>query len=532
MNTDKAKLIRNARIHPAIGIARIGNSSEEYFVGPEIPAVYDYPKGGFRDEQNCLKRQAVRYRVFGYDERDRLVGEICERDADIEWSVHLRNTKAVGRIFGGVLHPDEQQRNLAWMESGNSADQLILDPQIQSVSQRDNEKALQCKEFMGVTFDPVLELGRLIYERGTGRLLALGGHGRSGTPDPKKYPLEDKGDFGFANHDGWFDDVADGPVTAKVTLAHERELSVRAAWMIVAPPKFAPELQSPVTLYDTLYQVAVDRGLIPDPFSDSRFLPSFNRDIYPILRRASEMRWVFAKSNIGHSFDVGPGEPDERNHIFRQFRVPSRHPLQPGTGTGRMPFMWSDLYQTPTINGTLTLTQYRIMQSWAEGNFENDWDGRPPRLSFQVTPAGLDRAALEACVGAAFYPGIEASWKIRDLFRYVEPFRLDAESLGPGEVTQQMSLPWQTDFVDCSYETPYVWWPAQRPIDVLPSADSPSRAWARKFDPETGEELSAEEMVHEFYRLGLVLRSGEAFVETSRVDEKPRNTFNRTNFSK
>jgi len=289
----------------------------------------------------------------------------------------------------------------------------------------------------------------------------------------------EKGDF--ANHDGWFDDISDGVVTAKVVLESGRKIYVKPAWVIVAPPKYAPELQSIVTLYDTLYQVAVDRGLLADPFSDARFLPSFNRDIYPILRRADEMRWVFAKRNVAHTFGVGPGTADERAHVFRQFRVPSGHPKELGAGTGRMPFAWSDLFDEPSINGTVTPIQYKMLAAWTDSNFENDWDGGPPALSFEVTPSGLDRAALDACVGAAFYPGIEASWKIRDVFNYVEPFRLDPESLSPGDISQQMSLPWQTDFVYCTYEDPYVWWPAQRPIDVRLSPQSGSVAWARSF---------------------------------------------------
>ena len=114
----------------------------------------------------------------------------------------------------------------------------------------------------------------------------------------------------------------------------------------------------------------------------------------------------------------------------------------------------------PAVNGTLTQTQYRIMQARAEGEFEDDWSGGPPPLSFQIGPEGLDRAALEAWVGSAFYPGIEVSRKMRDVFGYAEPFRLDHDSLVPGDVTQQMSLPWQTDYIDCAYEEPYVWWPA------------------------------------------------------------------------
>lgn len=540
MDTDKVKRIRTARIHPAIGIARIGNAPLEYFVGPEIPGVYDFPKGGFRDDANRLKRQAARFRIFGYDDQDRVVEEISETDAKITWSVHLRNTKAVGRVFAGVLKPDMPQRNGSWLRAGGSEEQLVLDPLVQSVSELQREKILLCDRFMGRLFRPPLELGKLIYEDGTGRLLVLGGLGRAGTPDPERYELKDDGPFDFANHDGWFDDVSDGIVTATVTLEESRQLYVMPSWVITGPPKFAPELQSVVTLHDTLYQVAIDQGLIPNPFSNPRFMPSFNRDIYPILRRADQMRWVFANSNTGHTFQIGPGDPNLRAHIFRQFRVPSGHPAEPGAGTGRMPFVWSDLYQDPAVNGTLTLTQYRIMQAWALGNFEDDWNGSAPSLSFDIKPDGLDRSALEACVGAAFFPGIEASWKMRDVYKYVEPFRLDPSSLSPGDISQQMSLPWQTDFVDCAYEDPYVWWPAQRPIDVQIDERTGFFPWARKFDsrhsrPETDAtdtlpQLEAAEMVHDFHRLGHVLRSGDGFRESGRVEKWILPKFNRRNF--
>lgn len=180
------------------------------------------------------------------------------------------------------------------------------------------------------------------------------------------------------------------------------------------------------------------------------------------------------------------------------------------------------------------------MQAWAFGNFEDDWNGSAPSLSFDIKPEGLDRSALEACVGAAFFPGIEASWKIRDVFKYVEPFRLDASSLSPGDISQQMSLPWQTDFVDCAYEDPYVWWPAQRPIDVQIDGHTGFFPWARKFDsrdsqPETEAtdtmpQLKAAEMVHDFHRLGHVLRSGDAFRESGRVEKWILPKFNKRNF--
>ena len=77
------------RIHPAIGIARVGNS-QEYYLAPESIAAMPQPgkdgdttTGGLpirpgtesdiiksseiRDAQGAFKRQAARFRIFAYD---------------------------------------------------------------------------------------------------------------------------------------------------------------------------------------------------------------------------------------------------------------------------------------------------------------------------------------------------------------------------------------------------------------------------------------------------------------------------------
>jgi hypothetical protein len=526
------------RIHPAIGIARIGNSGmdvkrvtqEHYFVGPEIPNRYDLPRGGYRDREYRLKRQAARFRLYAFDRADRLLGEITQDDAIIEWSAHLVNSKAVGRKFNGVLHPDEHFRNRHWLSAGYPRDGFILNPGPKTVSLDAPVARCTCDAFMGVRFDPTLELGRLIYERRSGTLLVLGGHGRSGSPVGASLKETNLNDNDFANHQGWFDDVSDGPVTARVLLKTGPVLEAKPAWVVVAPPKYAPALQSIVTLYDTLYQVAIDRALAPSPFADPEFRPSFREDIQPILRRALALRWVFASASVSHDMADGPGKPSERQHLLRQFRVPSGHPLQPGTGTGRMPYMWSDLYVDAPVSATLTRTQYRMMEAWAAGAFLDD-SNASPQPAHPITPEGLDRAALEACVGAAFFPGIEVSWKMRDQFGYTEPFRLDPATLAPGDITQQMSLPWMTDFLDCAYEDPYVWWPAQRPIDVKRHAGSVFRPWARPFRSGAGD-MNPREMVRDFYRLGHVLKSGVGFFETGRVTRAPKQPFNERNFAR
>ena len=67
--------------------------------------------------------------------------------------------------------------------------------------------------------------------------------------------------------------------------------------------------------------------------------------------------------------------------------------------------------------------QYDNLQQWAQGNFIDDWppNTRPGDLpiktweeySLAEQPAALNRAALERCVGGAFFPGIEISYIAR-----------------------------------------------------------------------------------------------------------------------
>jgi hypothetical protein len=538
------RAIKKIRIHPAIGVARLGNSLEHCFVGPEIPGIHP-AVSEYRDSRHCLKRQGARFRLFAYDRNDNVIGEISRNSADIEgirWTVHLKNTKAAGRRFEGLLHQDSRFRNEA--ASRNS---LVLDPGSHVVDGLKHKKMdMFCTTFMHKKFTDPLKLGTLL-TKADGRLLVLGGHGRSDTLTGAK--LDEPGDD-FANHDGWYDDTSDGSIRASVTFNRRgRRLTVEAvpSWVIVAPPKYAPSLLSVVTLYDVLYQLAL-KDPRRDQWMKSAWLkrilqlrpkPSFRKDIYPILRRAYEMRYVFARAEVGHENEIDMARLSSKGveeltkkapHIFRQFRIPSPNPKTPGSGTGKMPYIWSDLYQMDDdqeiphpVNATLTQLQYDVMQAWASGNFHND--GLPPSPPRDhITPEGLDRAALEPCVGAAFFPGIETSFHIRDKFSYIEPFRLDASKIRPGDVTQQMSLPWQTDFVDCSDgDLPLVWWPAQRPIDVrLENADPkvPAVRWARDFKGNTSD-VTAREMVDEWWRLGLLKPVSHGVVETLRVNRLP-----------
>src|SRR5207244_993362 len=190
--------------HPAIGIARLGNSPTEYFIGPERPGVS--PKTGFRDAQGRIKRQAARFRLFGYDSKGKLVKEITAREAAIVWTVHLANSKAEWVKFQGPKSQtnDKLRRNPTVTDRGS----LIIDPGPRSLNGPNQVASFNTGAFLGT---PV-RLGEIRTDK-QGRLLVLGGFGRSSSP--QNIPInEDE----FANNDGWHDDVSDGPVTAAVRL--------------------------------------------------------------------------------------------------------------------------------------------------------------------------------------------------------------------------------------------------------------------------------------------------------------------------
>src|SRR5437763_16834481 len=72
-------------IHPAIGIARVGNSPQ-FFVGPEPGGA---PPASYRDAAGGLLRQAARFRIFRCSraEDGSLLSakEVNEPDVHIEW---------------------------------------------------------------------------------------------------------------------------------------------------------------------------------------------------------------------------------------------------------------------------------------------------------------------------------------------------------------------------------------------------------------------------------------------------------------
>lgn len=271
------------------------------------------------------------------------------------------------------------------------------------------------------------------------------------------------------------------------------------------------------------------------------YVPSFPDDIQPQLVAAYNLWWVNGLVTAKHNTLLDPklGDPNPRNNTLRQkalsyMRTPEG--VVGPTGPRTMPKLMGD---DPYIGGLpdyvrnlpLTHVQYAMLGRWADGVFTTA--GSPDETT--ITPHGLDKAALENCVGGAFFPGIEFGWQMRNPELFIEPLRIShgaepaffgraPELIKPGHFSRQMALPWQADFNDCRNEGNYGWWPSQRPTHALPSASATKRVdWARATNRYEGgnAESTHEDMLNHWYKYGFVLEDGNKFVEKERAATIP-----------
>ena len=108
--TDDTTIVR-AAIFPAIGIARLGNSENDYFLAPEVTDPLPEPPGFYRDPTGALKRQAVRLRLYGLNAAGRPVAELTADNAEIRWNAHLANKKSActsSRLLWTYLRRDRR----------------------------------------------------------------------------------------------------------------------------------------------------------------------------------------------------------------------------------------------------------------------------------------------------------------------------------------------------------------------------------------------------------------------------------------
>lgn len=94
--------ITRVAVYPPIGIARVGNSPEHY-LAPEVPGLPAFSPGGYKDADGRVKKQVVRFRIYGFNEAGEVVREITADEAEIEWRVHVANHKAAWYQFNNAL---------------------------------------------------------------------------------------------------------------------------------------------------------------------------------------------------------------------------------------------------------------------------------------------------------------------------------------------------------------------------------------------------------------------------------------------
>lgn len=511
--------IVRATIHPGIGVARVGNSLQDFYVGPEVMNPPPMPPGALRDATGALKREAARFRIYGYNAAGEVVREITAADARIEWQVTLANKKAAWYEFQIALDIPEASNPAAKPSLRRNATvkkdraSLAITPGMRGITGA-NQSGAPYQFDTGCFVGKPVYLGELRTDE-AGRLLVLGGHGVSASVDGKPAHT-------FANNDGWHDDTADGPVHASVTL-NGVALPVDSAWVLVAPPNYGPELRSVRTMADLMQDVYIQAGMQAFPAR-----VSFSRDILPILTHQSGLQWA----NQGFAAQFGWGGPANADDTewmaklasnadtWRETRLQVANAFRQFERDGKSPIPWPWLYgdamdvppaDTPRQHAALTDTQLRMLALWADGKFDADWapDALLPTTLAEIPlpeqPGTLDRAAMAHCLADAFHPGCEITWPMRHASMYRAPFRLQEAGPGTsplpdygsqltpsvatavggplyaqsaGDLTRWMAVPWQTDTASCRsgyyagygprYD-PYVpsFWPARVPNQVL-----------------------------------------------------------------
>lgn len=627
--------ITSIRLHPGIGLARLGNS-DEFYLGPEAPGIVvdpgdsggPGPDGGtYRDSSGRLKRQAQRYRVYAYDANDNVIAELTSDSGLVKslcWRVHVRNMKAASYAFqGAYLFDPDALRNPSIQPGKKPIErkQLIIDPGVHTIaSGQAGPVVMKGDVFTGIekgtlpgglrfegytpkdpsqevevtyTAAKDIELGQLRLDA-QNRLLFVPAPGKgdcvttpkvvlsnpSNTVEPPNGPENGQNpltnQFSYFNVPGWWDDNCCGEIDVTVTLNDGTVLSTRdnvksesddgtrnpkaGAWIITAPPKYAPHLYHVVSILDRVYET------FPEAYPYDGKKTNFYRDIYPIFSSSVNSGWVSVEAagvkpeakNRGH----GPAQsgnllspaclavltdPREnmkpvRQNIYRLMRhAPGQRgrlvdslmpapPQQPTSwkneefkraevdtlmpklwGTGGKPLQNRQLgINLPDQFLSLTDWQLNHLKNWAEGDFEVGVLQHPlslEKLSLNDQPHALDSAALEPTSGGGFHPGIEFPYLIIYREFFAEAFRV-AKDVEPGWLSAFMSSPWQGDLWSCSE----AWWPAHRP-DIVFEYDAKTKTrtykeWFRGYDAE-GEPLSAtdgyEQMAYAWPKLGMVL---------------------------
>ncbi len=510
---DSKPVVRCA-IHPSVGVARVGNApAGEYYLAPEVPGrAADPGPQGYKNAKGEVRKEGARFRIYGYDKKGNVVREITSDEAEITWEVHLANRKPAWYQFMNAMDLKQYALSTTYRNgtiAGAFRQALVNDPGAIRISGRDTQGAAYRFDQGYISFNTGtsiagpfrVPLGELRTD-GQGRLIVLGGDGKSASATGQQAVT-------FANNDGWYDDVSDGPVRARIRLKGGKEMDAEPAMVVVTPPNFGPGLYGTVTLFDVVQDLFLRHGWEKEPDE-----LTFWGDIFPVFERMVNSQWVMEGSNIL----FGPGSPGdltdprrlkvladpgkkaraERERVFRLFRqppppwdAPEPKATLPPPQPSRLPPFYGDGFGEYTRIAidelALTVTLYERLRRWAEGDFVPGKPQVPPArvedLPLAEQPRALDRTPLEDCLGGPFHPGIELTWPMRRPSMWQVPddangllYRLNIlppgespkddygavltpevclgpdgplNASGPGSLSRWLGVPWQTDEASC-----------------------------------------------------------------------------------
>lgn len=364
--------IKSIRIHPGMGMARMGNS-DEFYIGPEAPFhVVDPggsggpgPKGGtYRDSQSRLKRQAQRFRVYGFDADGNVVAELTSDTVkSMRWRVHVQNMKAANYAFqGAYLFDPDKLRNPTVQPGKKPVDRkrLIINPgphtiesgqtgavvmkgdifadigtvtlpgtlRFEGFTPKDPSKDVEVtyKAARGIELGQLRldEKDRLIFVPSPGKgecvttpKIALSNPSETQNPpngpDGGKNPLTNQ--FAYFNVPGWWDDTCGGEIDVTVTLKDGTILSTRSNVKSATDEGTRNPLAggwivtAPPKFSPYMYHVVsiLDRvyEAFPDAYPYKGKRTNFYRDIYPLLEMAANYGWVSNEASGVKSPSVG-----------------------------------------------------------------------------------------------------------------------------------------------------------------------------------------------------------------------------------
>lgn len=457
------------RVHPAVGIARMGDSKTTYFltdekpwtpIAPEQKIIPSQPNANptpdrrkpgdeIRDKDKKLCKQGARFRVYGYQIEEKTVGgkktrrllqtwECTSATHKLDWSVQVANLKA-------STHPTDYH---------DPSNKLANAPDAIPLSSA-NGAHRNLHVFVGQQLGPLalrnprLNLGSCFLDA-DGRLTVLGSDGKIQRFIDTKVPNVPRSLF----WSGWEDDAADGPVKVIVEAKANNgkpdkgkpATEAIGGWVVISMPDYGADAQAPVDLYSLAVNHALSRTKGPKPVGDRppnpNALQTYYQQIRPLQFSQYGVPYTITKydrtaaaparkpKHTSKPLNIPYAKSDQTFKIYLRPARKTRGHIPENVWTGTAPTAPPYPYQyigvsrpppaPPARPAGLTVAsmpdlqfvaiteeQELAVQKWAAGTLPKGSDTAETSNKSNYAPYQLDRAHMESMSGGSFFPGIE-----------------------------------------------------------------------------------------------------------------------------